>query len=92
MQTIYKDGLLKNVYSVDLKAWLEDGWSLTPSSELIVNSDKINLNTANLNEIKSLPSVGIAIAKKIIDGRPYQSINDLPEDVDKNAIKDLISF
>jgi DNA uptake protein ComE-like DNA-binding protein len=92
MQTIYKDGISKNVYSVDLNAWLDDGWSLTALSEVVVDSSKINLNTADLNEIKTLPNIGIAIARKIIEGTPYQSIDDIPELIDKNAIKDLVTF
>lgn len=52
----------------------------------------IDLNSATLDELKSLPTVGVAIASKIINGRPYKSMNDLPDGVDKNAIAELIYF
>lgn len=38
---------------------------------------KININTASAKELESIPGVGPATAKKIIDGRPYGSIEEL---------------
>ncbi len=39
--------------------------------------DKVNLNTATLEQIVALPSVGPKMAQRIVDGRPYRSISDL---------------
>lgn len=39
----------------------------------------ININLASATDLESLPGVGEVTAKKIIDGRPYTSINDLLE-------------
>lgn len=38
---------------------------------------KTNINTASSSELEELPGIGEKTAAKIIDGRPYQSIEDL---------------
>lgn len=47
------------------------------------NSSKIGINSASSKDLESLPSVGAVTAAKIIDGRPYQKLEDL---VDKKVI------
>jgi competence protein ComEA len=37
----------------------------------------VNLNTASQAEIESLPGIGPVLAQRIIEGRPYRSLEDL---------------
>ena len=46
-------------------------------------SSKINFNTATLTELDSLSGVGPVTAQKIIDNRPYNSLQDL---IDKKVL------
>ena len=40
-------------------------------------SERVNLNTASLEELDTLSGVGPSTAQKIIDSRPYKAIEDL---------------
>mgnify|MGYP003831478351 FL=1 len=37
----------------------------------------MNINNASLEKLDSLPGIGPVMAQKIIDGRPYEKIEDL---------------
>src|SRR5262245_39326667 len=53
---------------------------------------KIDINSASVDELTSLNSVGEATAKKIIAGRPYASIDDLAKaGVSKSTITKIRS-
>lgn len=47
------------------------------------NNNQININTASLGELDGLPGVGVSTAQKIIDNRPYNTIEEL---VSKKAV------
>ena len=51
------------------------------------NQTKININQATIDELDTLSGVGQATAQKIIQGRPYQNIDDL---VKKKAVTSAI--
>jgi competence protein ComEA len=56
----------------------------------------VDLNTADQKALESLPGIGPALAKKIMEGRPYQSADDLSRIKGMNkskidAIKDKVT-
>ena len=56
-------------------------WAQTTSSAPA--SEKLDINTAPKDQLKTLPGIGDAYSQKIIDGRPYRTKLDL---VHKNII------
>lgn len=47
------------------------------ASEHPLSSNPIDINSATLADLQSLPGVGAVTAQKIVEGRPYTSIDDL---------------
>ncbi|MEO8736454.1 MAG: helix-hairpin-helix domain-containing protein [Edaphobacter sp.] len=41
------------------------------------SGDKIDINTATVDQLKAFPGIGDAYAKRIVDGRPYTAKNQL---------------
>lgn len=71
------------------------GAAVEPTAPTSAETSLLPVNTASLKDLVSLPLVGTAIAKKIIQFRPYSSIEDLIEKiegVDWMALESRISF
>jgi competence protein ComEA len=49
----------------------------TTTAPMEKGAGKINVNTAEIADLEALPGVGTAIAKAIVAGRPWKSVDDL---------------
>ena len=65
-----------------------DLWAQTPKST--APAAKVDINSASQADLEKLPGIGEATAKKIIAGRPYQTVGDLSKaGVAKNTIEKI---
>ena len=51
--------------------------SAAPAKPAAATADKIDINTATVDQLKAFPGIGDAYSKRIIDGRPYTAKNQL---------------
>src|SRR5262245_7518246 len=69
----------------------------SPTVQAQTKTSPVNVNTADLATLETLPGIGPATAQKIIDGRPYKSVTDLEKvpglsKAKVDAFKDQITF
>jgi hypothetical protein len=50
------------------------GWSRMPPAELESLGQPVDLNRASTAELESLPRIGPALARRIVEGRPYADL------------------
>jgi len=84
---------------VNKSAILKDGQKIYIPfvGEKLADSKIVNINSSSQYELESLPGVGPVTAKKIIDGRPYASAEELyvKKVMSKSAfekVSDLVDF
>jgi competence protein ComEA len=53
------------------------GKPAAPGAAVVAPKDLVDLNSATVDQLKELPGIGDAYAKKIVDGRPYAKKTDL---------------
>ena len=58
-------------------SWMGPNAAWAQSGKGVPAGSKIDINSASQAELEKLPGVGEATAKKIVAGRPYQSVSDL---------------
>jgi competence protein ComEA len=71
---------VENAYSIDHAVCVYGEGALSEDGAAAdENSNGFSVNSASEQELDSLPGVGPVTAKKIIDGRPYESLDKLVE-------------
>jgi DNA uptake protein ComE-like DNA-binding protein len=53
------------------------GWTRMDPQDLKVLAQPVDVNHASAEELTSLPGVGPVIARRIVEGRPYDSVDAL---------------
>lgn len=77
MDYVHQVLLLSKTVSNNEKIYIPHLSQQVSSSSDSSNSSLININSASLSELDKLPGVGPVTAQKIIDGRPFTSVEDL---------------
>lgn len=52
-------------------------WFMSSASRPTEGSLRVNINTATLTELESIPGIGDKLALLVVAGRPYQSVDEL---------------
>lgn len=53
------------------------GWTRMPADELAALQQPVDVNRASVAELGSLPRIGPTLARRIVQGRPYEDVDAL---------------
>ncbi len=92
---IFNNGSTKEIHPVDYPGWEKEGWTTSPQNQANQSiTGLVDLNSATLDELMSLPGIKKLIANKVINARPINSLEDLTaiQGLNVEAIADKIAF
>jgi len=103
MAIVYSpDGQPVQVFNSYIEDYLKKGYSTaepnrpesliaSPLAALVELSGSIDINTASMKDLQSLPPIGVAIAKNIVANRPYKDLAELINKISEVSWMDLRS-
>ena len=53
------------------------GWTRMDGASAELLHQPVDVNTASLEELQSLPRIGPALSQRVVEGRPYATVDDL---------------
>lgn len=74
---------VQNGYFTESPQTLNYLYPLVNNQQSLINNNLININSASIEELDTLPGVGKITAQKIIDNRPFKALEEL---IDKKII------